>query len=156
MDEITVTPKWITFPAISIEARSDHDSDSPEREMGFFLGSSLNWDHEDNTLNANVILKNSEEEDPAEYNREYNFSIHAYGVFEVSDDYLKLSEKTSKKILIDISSAMIGSIREQLTALTSRSPWGSYTLPFLDTEELADNLYKSALKKMQKKRSKKA
>lgn len=150
MAKFTVVPSMITFPSISVEARGDHDPDKEIKRESYSIRSSLDWDPDDNTLNINIGLKNAEDEDPDEYNKEYEIDIHIYAIFSVTDDYPSLSEKTALRVLADISACMFGSIREMLTIITSRSPWGPYMLPLLDADDLAKNLYELNAKKLTK------
>jgi len=156
MDDFTVLPEVITYPSISIEARGEHDSSREIKTEGYSVGASLHWDPEDNTLNLTVAFKNADDEDPDEYNRKYNFEIHVYAVFNMSTNYLDISEKTALGMLNDVAACIFGSIREMLILLTSRSPWGPYILPMLDAEDLAAKLYESGLKKPVKSRSRKS
>lgn len=155
MDEFTVIPTMITYPSISIDARGEHDPTREIKQEGYSVGSSLQWDPEDDTLNITVALKNADDEDADEYNREYNFNIQAYAVFQVSSNYTELPEKVVLRMLNDVAACIFGGIREMLTLLSSRSPWGPYILPILDSENLAKALYESGRKQASKVKSRK-
>jgi hypothetical protein len=137
MDSINVNPKWIIFPEIHVEANSSYDNSKAVGDGPFDVGCSFNVDSHDSTLHASLFIKNEAHE---ELNLEYKFDLHIYSVFEINGDFSTLSEKIVNRIVNDIASLLVGSLRDMLTTLTSRGPWGAYILPFLDTKKLSKDL----------------
>ncbi|WP_440064847.1 hypothetical protein ACTAB2_05655 [Pseudomonas syringae] len=141
MDSFTVKPKWIIFPDIHVEANAAHDSKLPIQEGSFDIGCTFNVDNSDSTLHASVYLTN--ESDNEELNLEYKIDIHIYSVFLISEAYEGLTKKVKLRVLEDISNTLIGSLRDMIITITSRGPWGSYILPFLDVKQLALDMIES-------------
>ncbi|MCV4341076.1 hypothetical protein [Pseudomonas capsici] len=140
MADFSARPVWMIFPKISIEANPEH---APEKEIisgEFGISNTFDYDEKEQELHANISFKS---EDHPHYNPEYNIHLNLYAVFKLSKNFHEISTPNAKELTLDIANALLGSLREMVTMLTSRGPWGAYVLPFIDAEILASNLAKS-------------
>ncbi|WP_122845689.1 hypothetical protein [Pseudomonas viridiflava] len=146
MADLVASIKWVTFPLVEVEAREDHNPEQPIGESQFSIGTACAWDADDEDLSINLIFKQEEGKEVDEANLEYTFKIQVYSTISLSEDFHSLDENVARHLLRDMGCTIIGSVREFLSLLTSRSPWGNYTLPLIDFNELSENLYKAAKK----------
>lgn len=136
MDKLLLSPAWIVFPKVNIEAVPEHDTDESVEDLQIGLSSSTSQDKE-HTIHTNVILENN---DHIENNLPYKLDVHVYATFDCNTDLSKLADKIRKEIAIDISTMVIGSLREIIASITSRAPWGTYIVPFISYEQLAETI----------------
>lgn len=142
MDKLLLSPAWIVFPKVNIEAVPEHDTDESVEDLQINLSSSTSQDKE-HTIQINIGLSNN---DHIENNLPYKLDVHVYATFDCNTDLYKLADKARKEIATDISTMLIGSLREIISSITSRAPWGTYIVPFISHEQLAENIIADLVK----------
>lgn len=142
MLDISLKTTWVVYPLINIEANPSHDSESPLGDEQIELKQLLEYDESDSTLRLHFSLAMPERQDQ---NLEYFINVKLFATFAISKDLRKVKRETAKEVVKDIAILAVGAVREIVATTTSRGPWGTYILPFLDIEDIADSLLNDVL-----------
>lgn len=135
MPNLSLRPDWIVYPKIAIEANDKYDSSKPLNDQEYELRHRI--ESGDKELYVSLHAKTPE---AVESNLPYKIEVHIYAVFSIGKNLKSLSKKLANEILVDITNLLVGSIRETVTTITARSPWGAYIIPFIKVEEIAKRL----------------
>lgn len=144
MDKPALKTQLVAFPKVFLEANPKHDTSERIRDFRIDIGCDLVQD-DDNTYHISLYVSN---EDYLENNLPYQIEIHVYATFASDTKYKNLSKSIAKEFSIDVSNLLLGSVREMVASLTSRSPWGTYIMPFISAEELAKTFRVELAKEM--------
>lgn len=148
MDKVSVIPVTVVYPSIIIEANPEHDPESPAIDFECEIGNSCRLDDDQKTIHLVISYAS---DDSAEKNLSYNIKLRFYASFSISKRISEIPKKTQSEILEDIASLAIGSIRETIASITSRGPWGTYLVPFINHQELGSDLLEAIKEDLKKK-----
>jgi hypothetical protein len=114
----------IFFPLQEVKANPEHNP-SGERSGTRLKQSFQTKPIEDrkNVWAADLIIESDQE---ASINPPYLFKLHAFALIRIDPSI----EPEASKILVDKTalSVLVGATRERLIELTSRAPWGRFTM----------------------------
>ncbi len=116
----------IFFPHQEVRANPSHDVEGNRHGSQITLNNSVSAiEGRDNSLGIEITI--SLDETNSE-NPPYFFTISAFGIIVLEKNIDNLEEAEKQKIDIMAVQVLVGSIRERLTSITSRAPWGPFTL----------------------------
>lgn len=139
MDNLTLNPSWLVYPLLHIEANPDHDNSVAIVDTEFALKQSLFVKESENAFQMHLHLY-YKTPDRLDHNLEYDISIKLFATFDITVDPRTLPEEVQREIVLDIINLGFGSIRETIAAATARGPWGTYLLPIMSVDDLAESL----------------
>jgi len=114
----------IFFPHQEVRAIPTHDIN------GEHHGSQISLDQDyskiqgrDDAFGIEIIISLDEEKS---VNPPYNFTISAFGIFSMNKKISDIEPELRTKIEVNARQMVIASIRERLSSITARGPWGGF------------------------------
>ncbi|ATX80652.1 hypothetical protein Ga0123461_2247 [Mariprofundus aestuarium] len=116
----------IFFPHQEVRALPTHDMEGNRHGSRVTLTNTLSaMQGREDAFGIEVTL--SLDEDNSE-NPPYIFTISAFGIFVTDKNVSEVEQELKAQMELAATQIVVGSIRERLSSITSRAPWGAFTL----------------------------
>jgi len=116
----------IFFPQQEVRAIPTHDVNGEHHGSQVSLSQTPSAiQGRDDAFGIEIIISLDEENS---VNPPYNFTISAFGVFSTNKKISDIEPELRTKMEVSAVQMVVGSIRERLSSITARGPWGVFTL----------------------------
>jgi len=116
----------IFFPHQEVRANPAHDMEGNRHGSQITLNhavSAMEGRNDALGIEITIALDEINSDNPP-----YFFTVSAFGILALGKDVKSLDENERQSIDVMGTQILVGSIRERLASMTSRAPWGSFTL----------------------------